>query len=310
MAIQFSCPSGHQLNVPDETAGKQIRCPTCKCWVIVPDATDEKGSTNDKIVELELAVDDEDLPAKTVSHPPPLPKASRSPRAGKPGGRRWLRRRRSNRGPLEAKPTEGEPRVGGPVEDEAPPPVPEPPRPEPALSEPSSPQPELLPQPSQSVEPTVDDFPVGAYQADPGRVQTVRWLAAILAGVVVFSAVPAARFVNLETAPGWARAVLLLAALEAVYIAWMLTAPDWASVRVVMLVFLCAAALYAVVTAGVVLASPDDPLPLDLDALRRVAPRWCGSVLLVSFLAAYVCGRTSTRWRRAAEREAVARGKP
>lgn len=36
MAIQFLCPYGHRLKVPDHRAGKKGRCPTCQQRVIVP----------------------------------------------------------------------------------------------------------------------------------------------------------------------------------------------------------------------------------------------------------------------------------
>ena len=119
--------------------------------------------------------------------------------------------------------------------------------------------------------------------------------------MVGFSTFPVWDHLNLATAPDWARIVLLLAALEAFYILWMLLTPDWASVWVVTLIFALVATLYGMATA-VAMASPlDQPLPLELGPLRRVAPRCCGSVALCTLLAAYLCGHMSATWRRAAE---------
>jgi DNA-directed RNA polymerase subunit RPC12/RpoP len=36
MAIEFHCPNGHILEVDDEHAGKQIRCPACDARCLVP----------------------------------------------------------------------------------------------------------------------------------------------------------------------------------------------------------------------------------------------------------------------------------
>ena len=153
-------------------------------------------------------------------------------------------------------------------------------------------------------------MPANAYRPDKGKIQAIRWLAFFSTLVVGFGTVPAWEHLNLETAPDWARVALLLAALQGFYILWMLATPDWSSVWVVMLVFAFVAAIYGMATA-IALATPlDRPLPLDMEALRRFLPRWCGSALLVNALAAYLCGNSSARWRRSYEREMVGRTRP
>lgn len=146
-------------------------------------------------------------------------------------------------------------------------------------------------------------MPADAYRPDPGKVRLIRWLAVFLGFVVVFSTFPAWGHLDLQGAPGWARLVLLLAALQGCYIVWMLATPDWASVWVMMLVFAFAASVYGMMTA-IVLATPlDRPVPLEIGELRLLAPRWCGSVLGLMVLATYLSGLTSARWRRSVERE-------
>lgn len=113
--------------------------------------------------------------------------------------------------------------------------------------------------------------------------------------------------VNLATAPGWARAVVLLAALQAVYIGWMLSAPDWSTAWVVMLVFAGVSALYAVATAMAIATPPDRAMPLGLGEVRYSARAWCASVLAVMSLCTYLVGRFSTRWRRSFEYEKAGR---
>lgn len=136
------------------------------------------------------------------------------------------------------------------------------------------------------------------YRADRGRVQTVRWLAAFLGMVATFGALPALGHANLATAPPWARLAILVAALQAVYVAWMVFAPDWSTVWVAMLVSAAVATLYAAATA-IALATPlDAPLPLGMGDVRARLDRWCGAVLMLNALATYACGRTSVKWRR------------
>lgn len=141
------------------------------------------------------------------------------------------------------------------------------------------------------------------YQPDRGHVATVKWLGLMSCLAVAFSLYPLfaqAQF-NPATAPLWARLLLLVAALQAIYVAWMLNAPDWASVWVVMLVFACASAGYAVATA-IALATPVYELDfLQMGDLRYPARAWCGAVTAVMSLLTYLCGRTSTRWHRTFE---------
>ena len=155
-------------------------------------------------------------------------------------------------------------------------------------------------------------MPVDIYRPDQGRILTVKWLALFLAAAVAFSLIPVfyKMYLNLETAPGWARVILLMAALQAIYIAWMLSAPDWVSVWVVMLVFALVAAAYGMATA-LALATPlDKSMLLGMGEVRTSAKGWCGAVLLVMSLATYLSGRTSAKWRRAFELEKAGRGKP
>lgn len=150
----------------------------------------------------------------------------------------------------------------------------------------------------------------GAYRPDRGRVQTVRTLAVILLLVAAFGGAPAVLHPDLETAPGWSRLVLFVALLEIVYIAWMAITPDWSTVWVLMLLLAAVTAGYAAATAIAVATPLDAPLPLGMSGVRGSAARWCGSVLMVHGLATYLCGRTSTKWRRALELESAARRRP
>ena len=152
-----------------------------------------------------------------------------------------------------------------------------------------------------------EPLPSNAYRPDRGHIQTARWLGVILILLVTFTTIPVARHTDLETAPSWARIVLILAGIQAFYILWMVATPDWSSVWVVMLVFACSAAIYGTATA-IAMATPlDKPLPLGLGDLRNAAPRWCGCVLLFMSLGTYLSGHTSAKWRRSFELEMAGR---
>lgn len=139
------------------------------------------------------------------------------------------------------------------------------------------------------------------YEPEPAWVQTVYFLAVGLVVVTLFCAAPATKHLNLAEAPGWARIVLLLSALQLVYIAWMVSLPDWSTVWVGMLVFAIVASIYGMGMAIVMATPRDRPLMLGMDAVRYSAAGWCLAVVLLTSLMTYFCGRISFRWRRAFE---------
>ena len=137
-----------------------------------------------------------------------------------------------------------------------------------------------------------------AYRPDRGKVHTARWMAALLGLLVIFSTTPALAHLDLQLAPGWARAVLLVAGLQTAYVIWMALTPDWSTVRVVMMVFAAVSALYGMATAVAVATPLDSPLPLGMQQVRHSASYWCGAILLLMSLATYLCGRVSFQWQR------------
>ena len=148
---------------------------------------------------------------------------------------------------------------------------------------------------------------VQGYRPDERRVESLKWLTFFLGLTIVFSAAPALPHVNLFTAPGWARAALLLAVLQGCYLAWMLSAPDWSTIRTVTIVFGVAGVIYAAALALILVAPADRPLPLGLEEVRSRAMQWCGCVLTLMLFGAYLCARASSEWRLAAFRDGAAR---
>jgi len=147
-------------------------------------------------------------------------------------------------------------------------------------------------------------IPPGVYRPDVGKIATVRGLAVVLSLVVAFSIGPAVytMFSGTGPVPAWSRLVLLVGALQMAYILWMVAAPDWSSVWVVMLAFAAVSAVYGMAT-GVALAPPiSQPEFLGMsDQVHRSAKFWCAAVTATMALATYLCGRNSARWRRSLE---------
>ena len=108
-----------------------------------------------------------------------------------------------------------------------------------------------------------------------------------------------APYVTVSSAPSWAHVVLLLCVLQSFYIVWLVTLPDWSTVWTMMIVYGAASAIYGFAFAVSLLTPRDQELMLHLDTVRRLTPLWTAAMVLLTFLAAFLCGRTSTRWHRA-----------
>jgi hypothetical protein len=134
------------------------------------------------------------------------------------------------------------------------------------------------------------------YLPDHGKVTSVRWLALALAAIAVIGAMPARDYYRFAGAPAWAQVILLISALQLLYILWMASLPDWSTVWVTMIVFAVTSALYGFALAVTLLTPVGRGLPLSLDQVHRIAPAWCGAMVLFTFLGAFLCGRYSFKW--------------
>ena len=316
MTIRFLCPDGHPLTVSRNFVGKPVRCAGCKQIVVVPEtstrevAAQEEGSKTPD-VSAQPALPKPESKPESKSTPPPLPRrkpAAKPPAKAKPvltrpppPAKQKPRKRRRDRkraiGRAEASEATPSPQQKE-TRRKAPEKVPEQTKPAAARRKPVPRGPTLM--------------PPDVCRPDEGRLVAVKWLALILGVVVLFSTAPV--FVkmhwNLQTAPGWARLVVLMVVLQGVYIAWMLNNPDWAAVWVVMLVFAAVASIYGAATAMVIATPLDRPMLLGMEEVRHTATGWCGAVLSAMSLATYLCGRTSAKWRRAFELQTAGKGRP
>lgn len=256
MTVFFYCPSGHEIAAPAEIARREVQCPRCGQWVIVPPASRANPGDDEAALVLlstpdrgEPAAAAEETIAEAIDHTPSGESWIESP-PDRPGDQHW-------RSPTGLRLT----RHG------------------------------LLGQP-------VTRLPPHLHPPDGRHVKTVNRLAIALLAAALAGALPAIGYLDLGNAPGWARGALVIAMIQVAYIAWMAATPDWSSVRVVMLVFAVVAAIYGGVGAMVISTPMTRLLPLTLDPVRRAAPEWCGVMLLITGLCAYLCGYISVQWRR------------
>ena len=133
---------------------------------------------------------------------------------------------------------------------------------------------------------------------DRARRQTVRCLAAATILLAVVNVAPAVPHFADARWPVWAEIVVGVGVLQAAYALWLLTAIDWAAVRVLMVAQALVATLYGAGLMIAIATPPDQVAVFDLDAVRGPAPWWCPLMMGLGGSLTYFCGRISHRWRR------------
>ncbi|MCE9554435.1 MAG: hypothetical protein K8T91_13790 [Planctomycetes bacterium] len=147
---------------------------------------------------------------------------------------------------------------------------------------------------------------VQGYRPDHDTLLSVYRLGLTLSIITLFQILPAlwhalypsAPYFTLSGAPAWAQIVLMLCLLQVVYIVWMVSLPDWCTVWILMLIYGAVSAVYGFAFAASLLTPRTEEMLLGLDIVRRPTPWWCAGMVLLTFLAAFLCGRTSSRWHR------------
>jgi hypothetical protein len=273
MAIRFFCPAGHEIVADDSLAGKPVDCPQCQATVFAPIAAPPTPAPQ---VTPSPAV----AAPQTPAPPTPAPAAKPHPRRGVPlaallGAEDTLAPpAHKPKKPVAPLPTQAFADMGAVAR----------PSPGPPAAEPRSPVVAMGRRRSSSV-PHAEflRLVVGLALVAAVNLLPVVWLGQWALG----------------SAPGWARAAMAAAAIQAAYVAWSLAAPDWASIRVLTVVFAVSAALYGMV-AAIALATPlSQAVSLGLNDLRMGAAAWCGALALLMAAAAWFASRFAGRWRRA-----------
>jgi hypothetical protein len=283
MIIKFYCPAGHPIVVSARLRGEMVQCERCGRVAIVPEPDQGQAAAQESGIHGHTTA-----PGGKQTSTGDLPPAASAADA-KPGRPLSLsgqtRRQHSPDGHVP-----GQQSATNPAADHHR----APPQP-PPLSR-------AMAKHDQSWRQNVAERMV--YRPDAGNISSARALAVLLAAIAIFGAIPAIRAVgiDLEFAPGWARASLMLAGLQLAFVAWMLATPDYSSAWVTMLLFAAVAALYALFAAMTLAADADRPLPLGLGDVRQTAGKWCVAVAGLTIIGTYAAGRVATRWERAADR--------
>jgi len=308
MAIRFLCPLGHPIKAADHRSGKKGRCPVCHQKIIVPVPNPEPSGSEKRSW---------DAPG-----PQPIEFDEQAPASAPiPGSRKRRRRLKSGRSIvatellLEPTPQRSEPIFPKLAIDDSsalaplPPPLPPPSLVPPPVADriadritvprnPSQGKSRLKPEPPPRWVGRMKSGYDHVYRADAKQIEMVYWLAAILLFAVVFGAAPALRHWQLAEAPVWARIVLLVAAAQLVYIAWLVLMPDWSTIWVGMVLFALVGAGYGA-SMALVGSMPQGKLPpMGLAGAGSSAAAWCGANVLVMGLLSFACGRLATKWRR------------
>jgi len=299
MKLSVICPAGHPFSVSRSHQGKRVSCPECQRSVIVPKT---KPTTNPTTKPASKPA------SKTAAKTQTKPTAKARPAAAVP-----VRKDRSDPTQQDLADTE-HPQLEQPPADRrdvvpearpAPPVVTAPPVATRTIDQLRDIVGQLLRK--QTVIYAADNIEDAGYRADRNKVTSVRWLAVYLLMTAVLGALPAVRHLDLDGAPWWKIIALLIAVAQIIYIGWMVSLPDWSTVWVLMLVFAVSAALYGCAFALALGSKPAASTLLNLYPLRQLAIPWCGAMVLLTFLGAYLCGRLSSRWHHSWAAVAAAR---
>lgn len=297
MPLRIKCPTGHSLIVPDDRAGRLLRCPRCSQAFTVPAATQSKpavaltaaavdqvmnaaaaGSSSSTALAEPPPNDISDAPGKDSFHEHDGDLETDAQRPIKPKSRV----KPAPAVPAETPPAEitspavTEPTEPAPIEEISPPAAAPAALPEVESSQPTAPtEPtveshpfEFLSQPEDEI---VEAPPVhrpAAATALPvshdANLWSVYQLTAAVVAAAVFSMVPAiwdvveyVQIVESQFVARWALVLLFLGIVQLAYAVYLFQLPDWASVWVVTLQSLLLAGLYAAVL-GLVLISREE----------------------------------------------------
>ena len=284
MPLRVKCPAGHKLIVPDDRAGRTLRCPRCGEEVVVPGEEARVAEARDsKAREGEAPAEPPESGQGTEDRGQEAP-ALESPAVEATSIACEVQAH-------AAKSDEADQRLERPFDFLT---SVEPPRATPVAAR----------QPKVSAQ----------LHADAGRTLAVYQLAAALVAAAVVSVVPAvwdmveyAKSAELDAPPvaRWALVLFFLAVVQLAYAVYLFQLPDWSSVWVVTVFLLVQAAGYAGVL-GIVLISDQSGLLVGQQGLQLAdklaggqAALWCLCMVSVATILALFAGRMSLAWQRA-----------
>jgi hypothetical protein len=159
-------------------------------------------------------------------------------------------------------------------------------------------RPSILPASAKAPHVTIVQEPiVQGYRAEPDRARGVYLAALGWLSLVILQVAPLMGRWNPATSSDWARGLMFVALLQFAYIGWMVSVPDWATMRVAMFILAGVATVYGVVLGIAVRTPLYFSLPLGMDEVRGTISLWCFAAILLAAAMSCVCGRLASQWR-------------
>jgi hypothetical protein len=168
------------------------------------------------------------------------------------------------------------------------------------------PPPEEEPPVAAHLEPSAETPPAPVGIVHPRHKRyTVYYVAAGMVLVALVSMGPALREFGLhlfdENSPGigpWAPFMLLLSFVQMAYVVYVVQLPDWGSTRVMMVLTVIVAMVYAAGLGFAATTSADNEWLLIMGYSRQQMIAWCLLILLLMCTLAYVWARITFKWQK------------
>ncbi len=124
------------------------------------------------------------------------------------------------------------------------------------------------------------------------------WMTLLVVALGLLSMLPGLATLSSKFEPIWARVSMLIGTWQLGLAVWIMTIPDWSTLRVMLWSYALLAAFHGGLFA-VTLATPSgEILPWDLTEIRSSAIPWTGGMAFFCVLAAYASGTLMSRWRK------------
>lgn len=152
-------------------------------------------------------------------------------------------------------------------------------------------------EPEVEVPLTIEDEPQDGrdFRLDQSSLRKVYLLAIVEALATVFVAFPVIEHLGIIGAPPWAWVVIGLVTLQAVYVLWVVSLPDWSTVWFGVLVFGLTSMVHLVgFVLSFFLANKN---LLGITTGNWITPLWCGTVVIITAAMAFGCLFISRPWR-------------
>ena len=135
------------------------------------------------------------------------------------------------------------------------------------------------------------------YLPEGTRLQMMYLLAGALMTLALMTSWPGLMHFRQGDVPGWVAIVLLMAVAQLVYVVWLLSLPDWSTLRLGMVLSAACATAYACGLAIIIATPASRSMALGLGEIRSSAGLWSAFQCALLAATSYGFGRESSAWR-------------